>query len=78
MTKKTTFLLVFSLWCLPAICLANDGFGGLTATGLQFDRTDQVRMVSEDLFISPDKVEVRYLFHNDGPKAVEGEVIFLV
>jgi len=58
------------------ICLANDGFGGLTATGLQFGRTDQVRMVSEDLFISPGKVEVRYLFHNDGPKTVEGEVIF--
>ncbi len=76
MTPQKMLLLVLCLWCLPTIGLANDGFGGLTATGLQFGRTDQVRMVSEDLFISPSKVEVRYLFHNDGPKTVEGEVIF--
>lgn len=76
MTKPTTILLLLCLCCLPAICTANDGFGGLTATGLQFGKTDQVRMVSEDLFISPGKVEVRYLFHNDGQNTVEGEVIF--
>jgi len=33
-------------------------------------------MVSEDLFLSPDKVRVAYVFRNDGPGAVQGEVIF--
>lgn len=73
--KKPILGLLWLLW-LPALCLANDGFGGLTATGLQLSHTDQVRMVSEDLFLSPAKVQVRYLFHNDGPQTVEGEVLF--
>lgn len=75
MQKLVIFLVLWGWW-LPAISLANDGFGGMSATGLQFGRTDQVRMVSEDLFLSADKVRVRYLFHNDGKETVEGEVIF--
>ncbi|MDD2463928.1 MAG: DUF4424 family protein [Desulfobulbus sp.] len=76
MKGNKTLLFLLWLWWLPSISLANDGFGGLTATGLQFGRTDQVRMVREDLFISTHNVEVRYLFHNNGPQPVEGEVIF--
>lgn len=72
--KQLTLALL--LWLLPTLALANDGFGGLSATGLQFAKTDQVRMVREDLFLSPKRVEVRYLFHNDGSQAVQGEVIF--
>jgi len=33
-------------------------------------------MVSEDLFLSPDQVRVAYVFRNDGPAEVKGEVIF--
>ena len=76
MNGKTVCLLLLFLCWLPNGSRANDGFGGLTATGLQFARTDQVRMISEDLFLSPKKVEVQYLFHNEGETAVEGEVIF--
>ncbi|MGD9950844.1 MAG: DUF4424 family protein [Desulfobulbus sp.] len=76
MTGKKAFSYLLWMLCLPAICHANDGFGGLTTTSLQFGHTDQVRMVSEDLFLSAKKVEVRYLFHNDSPETVEGEVIF--
>ena len=72
--KQLTLALL--LWLLPALSLANDGFGGLTATGLQFAQTDKVRMVREDLFLSPARVEVRYRFHNDGPQSVQGEIIF--
>ena len=75
MKKKTLFLLL-GLWLLPTACEANDGFGGLSTTGLQFHKTNQVRMVREDLFLSPERVEVRYLFHNDGREAVQGEIIF--
>lgn len=68
--------LALLLWLLPSLSLANDGFGGLSATGLQFAKTEKVRMVREDLFLSPERVEVRYLFHNDGREAVQGEIIF--
>ena len=59
---------------LPAI--ANDGFGGLSATGLTFDQTDAVEMVQEDLFIGIDKVAVDYVFRNTTDSGVTGEVIF--
>ncbi len=72
--KQLTLALLLCL--LPAFSLANDGFGGLTGTGLQFNKTDKVRMVREDLLLSPTRIEVRYLFHNDGAQPVQGEVIF--
>lgn len=56
--------------------LANDGFGGLSATGLTFDKTDAVEMVQEDLFIGIDKVAVDYVFRNTTDQDVTGEVIF--
>ncbi|MBM9613712.1 DUF4424 family protein [Desulfobulbus rhabdoformis] len=76
MTRRQILPLIFWLCLLPVSCFANDGFGGLTATGLQFGHTDAVRMVREDLFLSADKVVVRYLFHNDATSGLKGEVIF--
>jgi Domain of unknown function (DUF4424) len=55
---------------------ANDGFGGLTATGLEFRHTEAVAMVSEDLRISPERIEVDYVLRNLTDTAVTGEVIF--
>ncbi len=69
-------LLLIGLLLLPAIGLANDGFGGLTATGLQFQKSANIRMVAEDLFLSPSQVRVRYLFRNEGTADERGEVIF--
>ena len=59
---------------LPAA--ANDGFGGLSATGLTFGRTDAVAMLEEDLFIGLDRISVDYLFRNTTDADVTGEVIF--
>ncbi len=56
--------------------LANDGFGGLTATGLQFDQTGVVQMLTEDLYISLDKIKVAYTFRHSGDEDLTGEVIF--
>ncbi len=55
---------------------ANDGFGGLTATGLVFGHTEAVAMLSEDLRISPERIEVDYVLRNLTEAAVTGEVIF--
>ena len=55
---------------------ANDGFGGLSATGLTFGQTDAIAMEEEDLFISRDQVRVDYVFRNLTDADVTGEVIF--
>lgn len=65
-----------ALFLLAGPALANDGFGGLSATGLTFSRTDAVAMESEDLFISMDRIRVAYVFRNLTDADVTGEVIF--
>ena len=61
---------------LASPALANDGFGGLAATGLTFGQTDAVAMEEEDLFISIDRIAVDYVFRNLTDQDVTGEVIF--
>lgn len=65
-----------ALLALSAPALANDGFGGLSATGLQFGQTDKVAMLSEDLQIGPERISVEYVFENQSDADVSGEVIF--
>jgi hypothetical protein len=55
---------------------ANDGFGGISATGLTFTQTDAVAMEQEDLFIGIDRIAVDYVFRNITDQDVTGEVIF--
>ncbi len=67
--------------CLAALCLAtptlaNDGFGGLSATGLTFGQTEAVAMEEENLFIGIDRIAVDYVFRNLTDADVTGEVIF--
>ena len=56
--------------------LANDSAGGLDATGLFFTQTDQVTMVSEDLYIGLEKITVDYVFENTSTRDFTTEVIF--
>lgn len=69
------FLLSLAL-ATPAPALANDGFGGLSATGLTFGQTDAVAMEEERLYVGIDKVAVDYTFRNTTDQDVTGEVIF--
>ena len=74
--KKKSMLLLLGALLTPLAGSANDGFGGLSATGLQFQQSADVRMASEDLFLSPGQVRVTYVFRNQGPKETRGEIIF--
>ena len=65
-----------TLAALTQPAAANDGFGGLTATGLTFGQTDAIQMLEEDLFISIDRIAVDYVFRNTTAQDVTGEVIF--
>lgn len=69
-------LLLFPALFLACPAFANDGFGGLSATGLTFGQTDAVAMEEERLFIGLDTIAVDYVFRNTTGTDVTGEVIF--
>lgn len=55
---------------------ANDTTANLAAGGLVFAKTDAVEMLSEDLFVSADRVTVRYEFRNRSDAPVTTTVAF--
>lgn len=61
---------------LAAPVFANDGFGGLPATGRTFREADAVAMEQERLFIGIDTVAVDQTFRNSADSDVTGEAIF--
>jgi len=74
MRKFIALPLAASLFGMPAI--ANDSTAEMGAGGLVLLKTDAIDMVSEDLYISPDAVRVRYVFHNRTDKDVRTVVAF--
>ncbi len=62
--------------CAPVAALADDSSAALAAGGLVFTKQADIRMASEDLFISPKRVKVRYEFVNDGRQDVQTVVAF--
>ncbi len=75
MTRSTLLSGSAILLALFTPASANDGFGGITPTGLQFQDAP-VEMVSEDLYLSLDTIKVSYVFHHGGDEDLTGEVIF--
>ena len=60
-------LLVFGVITLAlstATAQANDTTANFAAGGITFRRTNEIRMVSEDLFLSTDEVRASYRFRN--------------
>ena len=60
----------------PSPLLANDSVAELGTGGLVLSRSDVVAMEKEDLYISPSKVAVDYVFRNMSDKDVETIVAF--
>ena len=56
--------------------IANDSTATVAAGGLVLEKTDQIAMESEDLYVSADEVRVRYLFRNLSAKPVTTVVAF--
>ena len=61
---------------LATSALANDTTASSGAGGLVLQRTDAVDMVSEDLFVSADRIRIRYVFRNRTPRDVDTIVAF--
>ncbi len=69
----------FALACgglFAAPTSADDSTAQLGAGGLLFTKADSIRMASEDLYLSPKAVRIRYGFVNDGPNDVKTIVAF--
>ncbi|HEX2591169.1 MAG TPA: DUF4424 family protein [Rhizomicrobium sp.] len=55
---------------------ADDSAASLGAGGLVFAKSHEIRMASEDLYISPEKVKVHFVFQNDSAKNIDTVVAF--
>jgi hypothetical protein len=64
------------LLALAAPAAANDSTAGHDAGGLVLTRSADIDMVSEDLFVSTDRIRVRYVFRNRSPRDVRTLVAF--
>lgn len=71
-----TLLSVIVSAALCSAAFANDTMSQLGAGGLVFLETEDVKMASEDLYISPDQVRVTYEFTNNTDHDVETLVAF--
>jgi hypothetical protein len=76
MTRTVTILAALAAAMAAAAALANDGVAERTAGGLVIRPTDQIDMVSEDLYVSADRIRVRYVFRNRTPRDVRVTVAF--
>ncbi|MFN3507188.1 MAG: DUF4424 domain-containing protein [Allorhizobium sp.] len=74
-TTKLFFAFAFQALAATAV-LANDSMATLEAGGLVFTRSEEITMAREDLYISPEKVEVKYLYRNTSDKPVSTIVAF--
>ncbi|MGK2742624.1 DUF4424 family protein [Tepidicaulis sp. LMO-SS28] len=67
---------------LPAVpfaagtAAANDGAASIVAGGIVLEKTEAVRIAREDLFISPERIEVAYKFENVTEKDAELTLAF--
>ncbi|WP_448955013.1 DUF4424 family protein [Labrys neptuniae] len=77
LTKRRTLMasLVSSIIVTPP-AYANDTSAVLGAGGLELAKSDDIAMVSEDLYLSPSEVRVRYAFQNESRHDVATTVAF--
>jgi hypothetical protein len=68
--------LVCGALALATPASADDSTAQLGAGGLQFTKAVGIRMVREDLYLSPTGVRIRYEFANDGAKDIDTIVAF--
>lgn len=72
----TNVLLGLMLCCMGAKVAANDSSAAIGLGGLELTRNDAISMDSEELFLSADRVTVKYRFTNTTTKDVETLVSF--
>src|ERR1700682_4151709 len=74
--KSCAIAIIGTMLMVTCAARANDSAAELSIGGLQFVRTNDIAMESEDLRISLDRVTVRYQFANTSGKPVTLTVAF--
>lgn len=69
-------LMAAAVSLVPGIADANDSEAAVGIGGLVFERNEQVSMESEDLYLSPGMVQVRYRYRNVSPQPVTITIAF--
>lgn len=65
-----------AMLCLSTQALADDSSAALGAGGVVLTQSANIRMAKEDLFVSPNKVRIRFEFVNDSAKDIDTVVAF--
>lgn len=76
MKKQSLAVIILSLSLLPVTAIANDTTATLGAGGLEFTKNMYIQMQSENLSISPRKINIDYVFKNTSPKPITTTVAF--
>ncbi|MGA7710839.1 MAG: DUF4424 family protein [Rhizomicrobium sp.] len=76
MSNKLITLAALGSFAAMGPIWADDGAASLAAGSITFTKNTQIRMASEDLYISPVQVRVRFEFANDTERDVDALVAF--
>lgn len=77
MMRKNRAIALFAACAIGASgARANDGLAVISLGGLTFTKSDSISMDSEDLFISRDRVRVKYRFTNTSDSPIDALVAF--
>ncbi|WP_346913388.1 DUF4424 domain-containing protein [uncultured Roseibium sp.] len=76
MRPFTALLFALTASMVPTNTQANDSSAHLASGGLEFVRQKDVVMQSEDLYLSPDRIDVRYVFRNTSSEDITTLVAF--
>ncbi len=75
--RSILFGLIVGLGCIGGLAvLADDSVASLGAGGIVLQKTDEIAILSEDLFVGTDVVRVRFAFRNETPLLIETLVAF--
>ena len=69
-------LLFCGLSLLSALAIANDSTGFVATGGIQYLKSKDIQMYSEDLFISKQQIKVDYQFKNLTNKDITETILF--
>lgn len=76
LSRRTRALATAVIFCAALHTQANDSTARIGAGGIELLKTDDVRMLEEQLDISPQRVRVRYRFLNEGKSDLHTTVAF--
>lgn len=74
MIRRALVAAVFAL--APARAVANDSTAEVAAGGLVLKRSEAIRIESEQLYLSVDRIKVRYVFRNETAQPIRTIVAF--